>query len=367
VSLALKKAFYDIKTLLTFRELIEGLDPEGPPESVLAFRDPSRPTPERLGILPGAFNPFTKAHLDLALRSMAAYGLDELLFAISQVTIDKETTQEACLEDRLLLLVLLAKAHQGLGVVLLNKGLYVEQAEGLHRRFPSARLFFVVGFDKVSQIFDPRYYPDREEALRTLFEKAFLIVGSRGGKGQGELQAFLNHPENQAFRDRILPLELPETGQHLSSTLVREKVKQGIPITGDVPGLVEAFIQETKLYAPPQSLSNGEEINAYALRIALLNVFARARPWAEERGDFQGLLRMALRETEEGRTLRTLLHHPPEGPLEEILQRFQTGEGLLHLTCMEGSPPPGTIEGERKEGYEPLVAAEGFEPPTEGL
>ncbi len=325
-----KNAFYDIKTLLTFREFIEGLDPEGPPESVLVFRPPSRPTPERLGILPGAFNPFTRAHLDLALCSMAAYGLDELFFAIGPVILEKETTQEACLEDRLLLLVLLAQAHQGLGVVLLSKGLYVEQAEGLHRRFPAARLFFVVGFDKVLQIFDPRYYPDREGALRTLFERAFLIVGSRGGKGQGELQAFLNRPENRAFRDRILPLELPETGQHLSSTLVREKVKRGIPITGDVPGLVEAFIQETKLYALPQRLSHGEEINAYALRIALLNAFARARPWAEEQGDFRGLLRRALSETEEGRAFRTLLRHPPAGPLEEILRRFQAGEGLLH-------------------------------------
>lgn len=331
MSLSLKNAFYDIKTLLTFRELIEGLDPEGPPDSVLAFRDLSPPILKRLGILPGAFNPFTKAHLDLALRSMAVYGLDELFFAISRVTIDKETIKEACLEDRLLLLVLLAKAHHGLGVVLLNKGLYVEQAEGLHRRFPSAQLFFVVGFDKVLQIFDARYYSDRERALRTLFEKAFLIVGSRGGRGQGELQAFLSRPENQAFRDRILPLELPETGQHLSSTLVREKVRRGVPITGDVPGLVEAFIQETKLYAPPKSLSNGEEINAYALRIALLNAFATARPWAEEQGDFQGLLRMALSETEEGRALRAFLRHPPAGPLEEILRRFQAGEGLLHL------------------------------------
>ncbi|MBI3990222.1 MAG: hypothetical protein HY347_11475 [candidate division NC10 bacterium] len=307
----MRDAFYDLKTLLTLRDLIQGLDPKGPPDLILVFRDPSRPTPDRLGILPGAFNPFTNAHLDLALRSMATYELHELLFTISKATIDKETITGACLEDRLLLLLLMAKDHLDLGVVLTNKGLYVEQAKGLHRRFPSAQLFFVVGFDKVLQIFDPRYYDDRDAALRALFEWAFLVVGSRSGKGRRDLQAFLQRPENRPFREKVLPLELPETVQHLSSTLVREKAKRGDPINDDVPELVKAFIQETKVYALPQILDSGEEVDAYALRVALLDAFARARPWAEEQGDFLELLRLALRETEEGRALRTLLRHLP--------------------------------------------------------
>lgn len=321
----MRNAFYDVKTLLALRDLVEGLDPEGPPDPVLAFRDPPRPMPERLGILPGAFNPFTDAHLDLAVRSTAACGLHELFFALSKVTIDKETIMGACLEDRLLLLLLLAKGRQDLGVILMNKGLYVEQAKGLRRLFPSAQLFFVVGFDKVLQIFDPRYYDDRDAALRTLFEQASLVVGSRGGKGRGDLAAFLQLPENRSFREKVLSLELPESVQHLSSTLVREKAKRCDPIKDDVPGLVKAFIQETKVYALPKILDNGEEVDAYALRVALLDAFSRARPWAEEQGDFRGLLRLALRETEEGRALRTVLRHPPAGPMEEALQRFQAG------------------------------------------
>jgi len=46
--------------------------------------------------------------------------------------------------------------------------------------------------DKVMQIFDPRYYQDRDTALKGLFTEVQLIAGSRGPLGEKELKEFLS-------------------------------------------------------------------------------------------------------------------------------------------------------------------------------
>ena len=68
------------------------------------------------------------------------------------------------------MLAMLAKTRSNVGVVLCNRGLYVEQAEALRQRIlaPGQELVFVVGFDKIQQIVDPRYYADRDASLNRL-------------------------------------------------------------------------------------------------------------------------------------------------------------------------------------------------------
>jgi len=317
-------AFYHLRTLFALRDAIERLDPAGSPALHVVYHDPALPPPSRLGILSGSFNPLTNAHLAIAEAAKAAYHLDEILFAISRVTIDKEAVREACLEDRLLLLRLFAEHHHGFGVVLVSHGLYADQAQAFRRTFPAlAELDFLVGFDKLVQLFDPRYYADRETALHTFFAQARLITAPRNDKSLEDLDRLLKLPEHRAFSTKVLPLSLPEEYRGLSATQVREMARQGRPISAFVPEEVEKFIQATGLYAQPRQLPSGEEVEAYALRVLLLNALFRARHWAEKEGDFRGLFMLALSGTEEGQKLRNFLRNPPDDFLVARLKAFQ--------------------------------------------
>lgn len=327
------EAFYHLRTLFALRDAVERLDPAGSPALHVVHHDPALPPPSRLGILSGSFNPLTNAHLALAEAAKAAYHLDEVLFAISRVTIEKETVREACLEDRLLLLRLFAERHHGFGVVLVSHGLYADQAQAFRRAFPAlAELDFLVGFDKVVQLFDPRYYADRETALHTFFAQAHLITAPRNDRSLEDLDRLLRLPENRAFSPRVLPLSLPEEYRSLSATKVREMVRQGRPIGAFVPEEVEEFIQATGLYAQPRQLPSGEEVDAYNLRVLLLNALFRARSWAEEEGDFRGLLMLALSDTEEGQKLREFLRSPSDDFLADRLKAFQAQKEACYNT-----------------------------------
>ena len=327
------EAFYHLRTLFALRDAVEHLDPAGSPALHVVYLDPLLPPPSRLGILSGSFNPLTHAHLALAKAARAVYHLDEVFFAISRVTIEKETVREACLEDRLLLLRLFAEHHQGFGVVLVSHGLYADQAQAFRRTFPAlAELDFLVGFDKVVQLFDPRYYADREAALHTFFAQARLITALRNGKSLEDLDRLLKRPEHRAFSTKVLPLSIPEEYRGLSATQVREMARQGHPIGAFVPEEVEGFIQATGLYAQPRRLPSGEEVEAYALRVLLLNALFRARPWAEEEGDFRGLLMLALSDTEEGQKLRDFLRNPPNDSPVARLKAFQVQREACYNT-----------------------------------
>ena len=56
------------------------------------------------------------------------------------------------------------------------------------------RLVFLVGFDKIVQIFDPRYYDDREDALRQLFSVASFAVAPAGGPAVRSLTSCSGEP-----------------------------------------------------------------------------------------------------------------------------------------------------------------------------
>jgi nicotinic acid mononucleotide adenylyltransferase len=175
----IEQTVYDLKRLFILREALETLELAAPPTArILSSGFP--PLVRRVGILCGSFNPLTLAHTELADRASETFGLDRVLFTLAKVTVDKEQVTGLGLEDRLLLLSLYAERHDSIGVALVNRGLYVDQAQAFRSLLgPHVELQFIVGMDKLVQILDPRYYQDREAALRQLFALSSLIVANR--------------------------------------------------------------------------------------------------------------------------------------------------------------------------------------------
>ena len=174
-------------------------------------------------MFPGSFNPPTLAHLALlkqAWQFARVHGPMHIYAALSTHITDKERVQRPLLLDRITLLETVLRNHvRHTGIILFNRGLYVEQAEAVHSAFPQvSNLYFLIGFDKIVQIFDPRYYKDRDQALHELFELADFLVAPRGEAGPEELSMLLDRPENRQYAGHVHALPLSATYRYISST-----------------------------------------------------------------------------------------------------------------------------------------------------
>ena len=171
-----------IQCLRSVQRLLDQLDPEAPPQALIL---PDSPQPRgTIIVFPGSFNPPTNAHLAMlkqARRFGRQHGGMSVYAALSKRTTDKENVERPLLVDRILLLDTVLRHHlRDIGIMLFNRGLYVEQAEGIRAAFPEVtKLYFLLGFDKIVQIFDPHYYRDRDAALRELFALAEILVAPR--------------------------------------------------------------------------------------------------------------------------------------------------------------------------------------------
>ena len=300
--------FYDLSRLFSLRRTLQALKVHAPPQAWLLSPLPI-PPPKHLGVLCGSFNPPTLAHVGLA-DAAAAAGLDQLVYAVAKVTVDKEIVTGMALEDRLLLLLACTAGRAGRGVALVNRGLYVEQARAFRDLLDSrTKLTFIVGMDKLFQILDPDYYVDRDAALDELFSLASLMVANRGGQGRQAFVKLLDRPANRAYQPHIHFLPLPESVAHLSSSDVREVAGCSSGTAVDVPPTVARFLAETQPYASAVGShapsGRTEAGDAYAVRLALLERLAEVQEWAETEVDFAALVRRATAADAVGRALRT--------------------------------------------------------------
>ncbi len=262
----------------------------------------SNSSQDTLGVLAGSFNPLTRGHVALAEAARHA-GADAVLLLLPLRAVDKEAVTRASAADRALMLTEWASHQTNVGVAFVNRGLYVEQAALLTAAFPSSRIMFIVGHDKIAQIFDPRYYEDRDVALRALFAQASFRVAPRAGQDDGALRALLTREENAPFAASVASLAVDANVDALSSTVVRERARVGAPWEALVPSEAAHFIRETQPYAPPTLLPTGEEIDLYGLRQAILHGAATGRLGLYP-GNFEQLSRTAITDTEEGRETR---------------------------------------------------------------
>lgn len=239
----------------------------------------------RIGLLASSMNPLTRAHVAMAESARHSAGLDALYWVANLVTVDKERVARASLVDRLLEGEAHARAT-GDGLLLLAGGLYVEQARAAHALLPVAQaILLIVGFDKAPQIFDPRYYDDRDAALDELFAEAELVVAPRAGDAEADLRALLARPENQRYAGRIHYTPLPERYADDSSTEARELAATELDAAEKMRRLRALLTPEglalattTCAYEPPRPASASDLGDFYSARQAVIAALADIPP-----------------------------------------------------------------------------------------
>ena len=192
------------------------------------------------------------------------------------------------------------------GWIVVNRGLLVDQAELTYHHLPNLeKLWFVVGYDKIVQIFDKKYYENRDDALQRLFSRASFLVAPRGEDDVTDLEALLDRADNRQFDHGVLPLPLPEQYRGVSSSHVRAEVAQSGTFP-DVSDLVAAFVSQIGAYDAPHA-SDGEVINRYEWREGIVKAVELGRIKKPSSSEFYDLFCRTTADGPEGKSLRDWL------------------------------------------------------------
>ena len=167
-------------------------------------------SPNRIGVLAGAFNPVTRAHLALVEAGLQV--VDKVVCVVSRVYPHKEI-QGADLETRVAMLRHAGNRH---GVVVCERGLFADIARELRPQHPNAELYFICGRDAAERVIHWDYGDPR--AIDRILKEFRLLVASR----RGELDAPLH------LRHRVQPLRLVGDFDDVSSTEVRRRITAGL-------------------------------------------------------------------------------------------------------------------------------------------
>jgi len=202
----------------------------------------------RLGIMGGAFDPIHIAHLVTGQEALHRYHLDEVVFLPSGIPPHKRRELTPA-ELRYLMVVLATASHPQFSVSRLEIdrpgiGYTVDTLESLASLLgPESEIFFITGADAVLDILTWKK-PERVLALCT------LIAATRPGYDLGRLASVLAELEPELSRQgqqvRVEVMEIPALG--ISSSLIRERLAQGLPVQYLVPEAVARFIEKNGLY-----------------------------------------------------------------------------------------------------------------------
>lgn len=265
----------------------------------------------RVGVFAGSFNPLTVAHEGVIQSARVAAGLDMVLWAFSLVTVDKERVARASVADRAAQMdAFLGEVAPLDGLIVMDAGLYADQATALASLLsPDSEQWLIVGFDKVVQIFDPRYYDDRDAALAKLFRSSRLLVAGRGGEGQYNLTALLDAEANRQYAQYVRFVPSVEGLAEISSTAARHATSDPAHLAPHA--LADSLAPEgaalavtTSAYAPPEIMTDGDVIDHYGLRLQILASLAEEPKDVRTNVDLAGWMARVTAPTAEGRRLR---------------------------------------------------------------
>lgn len=186
--------------------------------------------PKRLGVLPAAFNPPTRAHLALAQSALAT--VDEVLFVLPR-GFPHKTYEEATFEQRLAMLLAATGSEAHYSIAASDRGLFIEIADECHEAYGvAAHLLFICGRDAAERIIAWDY--GEPDAFRRMLDHFELLVAAR--------QSGYDPPAE--IRDRVHALDVPPEIGNISATEVRERLRHGDPWEHLVPGEIVPLVRE---------------------------------------------------------------------------------------------------------------------------
>ena len=201
----------------------------------LQFLNPAEGKPARLGILPGSFNPPTRAHC--ALAEAALTEVDQVVLVLPR-TFPHKIYEGADFAQRADMLRVTVDRQSRLMAATSQGGLFLEIAAECRAVYGAAvELAFICGRDAAERVVNWPY--DDPGTLGRMFDNFHLLVASRDGA----------YDPPAHVRHRIRPLPLASDLDSVSASEVRRRIRQGAPWEHLVPEAIVPIVR--KIYRPP--------------------------------------------------------------------------------------------------------------------
>ena len=194
------------------------------------------PTPKRIGIFGGTFDPIHLGHLIAARQAAENLGLDQVVFIPAGQPPHKGGEKLSPARDRYQM-VRLAVRGDGLFRVSdieirsKNASYTVNTLKALKSKYKTAGLFLLLGMDQAVLL-------STWKEPKELFDLATVCVLSRPGFFRNEVE-----PRWRKML-RFLPVSLID----ISATVIRDRVRRSQPIRNLVPESVSRYIKNKKIY-----------------------------------------------------------------------------------------------------------------------
>jgi nicotinate-nucleotide adenylyltransferase len=203
--------------------------------------------PKKIGIMGGTFNPVHHGHLVTAQEALDQFGLDEVIFIPTGDPPHKIEDLLAHAEDRYLMTVIATSSNSSFFVSRVEidrtgKSYTIDTVKELRKIYGSgSELYFITGADAILEILT--WKNTREIVTLTKF-----IAATRPGYDLSKIKGLkttLFDSEDKADQ-RIFIMEIPALA--ISSTNIRQRIKNGRPVNYLVPEGVNNYILKHGLY-----------------------------------------------------------------------------------------------------------------------
>jgi nicotinate-nucleotide adenylyltransferase len=183
-----------------------------------------------LGILAGAFNPVTRAHLALVDAALAS--VDEVVCVVPRIYPHKDF-DGAGLDQRI---QMLSRAGGRYQVEVSERGLFIDIARELRRSWPDTDFYFICGRDAADRVVSWDY--GVAGAIEQMLDEFQILVASRQG----------DYTAPPRLRHRVHTLPLGEPYDDVSSSEVRRRISAGEPWEHLVPESIVEMVR--RIYSP---------------------------------------------------------------------------------------------------------------------
>lgn len=198
----------------------------------------------RIGILGGTFNPVHNGHLMLALSAYEQYNLNMVWVMISPTPPHKSNSDILDISRRIDMVKLAICDYSDMlefsDYELRREG-YIYTADTLtllNNEYPDNEFYFIMGGDSLRDI-EKWYMP------QVVMDNAVILAAVRNDMDLSAVVGQISYLETRFGADiRLLKTEnIP-----ISSTVIRNNIKNNISIAGMVPRKVEEYIKNNNLY-----------------------------------------------------------------------------------------------------------------------
>lgn len=196
---------------------------------------------KKVGIMGGTFNPIHNGHLLLAKAAYEALQLDKVLFMPSGKSYMKNRV--LCSDKRVAMIrdAITPYPYFELSTIEVERAgntYTYETLDTLKKQHPDTHYYFIMGADSL-------FHMETWKEPDTIFRLSTLVCAVRDEYDHSALEA-----KREALIERwnadIVLLDIPQI--KISSSDIRNRVQNKLPISGLVPDSVAMYIQQEHLY-----------------------------------------------------------------------------------------------------------------------